>query len=162
MIDKNGKLFGRINIIDLSILVLLLAAVAFILFWSGVFSPEKVVVQEDKILLTMFQEEVNSFTTANIKVGDPVIESFQNISFGKLVDFEIGDSINWGANDEGEQVRTKKDGFASVKLVMEAPGKVGSSGITIGGSKYYVGQLLVIRVGKSTFYARVEGAEQIN
>ena len=96
MIDKNGKLFGRINIIDLSILVLLLAAVAFILFWSGVFSPEKVVVQEDKILLTMFQEEVNSFTTANIKVGDPVIESFQNISFGKLVDFEIGDSINWG------------------------------------------------------------------
>jgi hypothetical protein len=121
-----------------------------------------VVVQEDKILLTMFQEEVNSFTTANIKVGDPVIESFQNISFGKLVDFEIGDSINWGANDEGEQVRTKKDGFASVKLVMEAPGKVGSSGITIGGSKYYVGQLLVIRVGKSTFYARVEGAEQIN
>lgn len=162
MIDKNGKLFGRINIIDLFFLVIILAAALFILFRTGVFSPEKTAAPEEKILLTMFQEEVNTFTASNVKPGDPVTESFQNISFGELVDIEIGDSINWGADQEGKQVRTKKDGFVSVKLVMETPGKAGPSGITIGGAKYYVGQFLVIRVGTSAFYARIDSAEQIN
>lgn len=161
MIDKNGKLFGRINIIDLSFLVILLAAALFILHAAGVFSPEKAAAPEEKMLLTMFQEEVNSFTPSNVKIGDPVTESFQNISFGKLVDIETGDSINWGADEEGRQVKTKKDGFVSVRLVMETPGKVGPSGLTIGGAKYYIGQFYVIRVGKATFYARIESAEQI-
>lgn len=41
MIDKNGKLFGRINILDLSFLVILLAAALFVLYRAGVFSPER-------------------------------------------------------------------------------------------------------------------------
>ncbi|NMA32992.1 MAG: DUF4330 domain-containing protein [Clostridiaceae bacterium] len=162
MIDKNGKLFGKINIIDLTFLVILLAAALFVLYRAGVFSPEKAAASEDRMRLIMFQEEVNEFTASNTKPGDPVTESFQNISFGKLVSIETGDSINWGADQEGKQVKTKKEGFVSARLVMETPGKVSSSGLTIGGSKYYVGQVLVIRVGKATYYARIESAEQIN
>ena len=161
MIDKNGKLFGRINILDLSFLVILLAAALFVLYSTGVFSPEKTAAPEEKILLTMFQEEVNEFTPQNVNIGDPVTEQFQNTSFGKLVDIEVSGPINWGADQEGRQVMTEREGYVSVRLVMEAPGKVGPSGITIGGSKYYVGQFYVVRVGKSAFYARIESAEQI-
>lgn len=48
MIDKNGKLFGRINILDLSFLVILLAAALFVLYRAGVFSPEKTAAPEEK------------------------------------------------------------------------------------------------------------------
>ncbi len=162
MIDKNGKLFGRINIIDLSIIILLLAAALFVIYRADVFSPENTAASEDKILLTMYQEEAPAFAASNVKLGDPVSESFKNVSFGSVVSVETDNPVNWGADDEGNQIETQRDGYSSLTLKMEAPGKSGPSGLTIGGVKYYVGQILVIRVGTSTFYARIESAEQIN
>lgn len=163
MIDKNGKLFGKINIIDLIFIVLVLAVAVFALNRFGVLSPEKATgTVEKKMILTMYQEEANNFTVSNVKPGDPVSESFQNISFGKVSEIEIGDPVNWGADQNGNQIKAGRDGYSSIKLKIEAPGTVTSSGLTIGGVKYYVGQILVIRAGTSTFFARVEGAEQIN
>ncbi len=163
MIDKNGRLFGKINIIDLSFIIIALAVALFALNRFGVFAPEKATgVAEKKLLLTMYQEEANTFTALNLNLGDPVSESFQNISFGNVTNIEIGDSVNWRSDKHGNQIITKRSGYSSVKLEMEASGTVGPSGLTIGGTKYYVGQLLVIRVGTSTLYARVESAEQIN
>lgn len=163
MIDKNGKLFGKINIIDLIFIIIVLAATVFAMNRFGVFSPDKAVgAVEKKLLLTMYQEEVNTFTLSNIKPGDPVSESFQNISLGKVSELNISSPVNWGADQNGNQIKTQRDGYSSITLKTEVPGTVTSSGFTIGGAKYYVGQLLVIRVGTSTLYARVEGAEQIN
>lgn len=163
MIDKSGRLFGKLNIIDLIFIVLLLAAAIFAMSRLGIFSPDRASgAVEQKMLLTMYQEEANLFTVSEIKPGDPVSESFQNTNFGKVTDIEIGDPVTWGANQEGKQVETQKSGYASIRLKMEAPGTVSSSGITISGVKYYVGQTLVIRVGKATLYARLESAEQIN
>jgi len=162
MIDKNGKLFGKINIIDLIFIILIVAAALFVMYRAGLFSHEQTLAQEDKLILTMYQEESPVFAASNVKAGDPVIESFKNISFGKVVSVETGEPISWGANEEGRQVETHREGYCSLKLKMEASGKVSSSGITIGGNQYYVGQTLVIRVGTSTFYSRIESAEQIN
>lgn len=162
MINKNGKLFGKINIIDLSFIILVLAAAIFIMYRAGLFSPEQIAAPEEKMILTMYQDEAPVFAVSNVEIGDPVTESFKNISFGKIISVETGDPVSWGANEEGKQVETQRDGYCSLTLKMEAAGKVGNSGITIGGNKYYVGQTLVIRVGTSTFYSRIESAEQIN
>ncbi len=163
MIDKSGRLFGKLNIIDFIFIILILAAAVFAMNKFGVFSPEKTSgTVEQKMLLTMYQEEANTFTVSNIKPGDPVSESFQNTNFGKVTDIEIGEPVNWGADQEGRQTEAGRDGYSSIKLEIEAPGTVTSSGLTISGVKYYVGQVLVIRVGTSTLFARVEGAEQIN
>jgi hypothetical protein len=163
MIDKSGRLFGKLNIIDLIFIILMLAAAVFAMSRFGVFSPEKAAgTADNKMLLTMYQEEANTFTVSNIKPGDPVSESFQNTDFGKVSGIEIGEPVNWGADQDGRQTAAGRDGYSSIKLEIEAPGTVTSSGLTISGAKYYVGQILVIRVGTSTLYARVEGAEQIN
>jgi hypothetical protein len=163
MIDKNGRLFGKLNIIDFIFIILILAAAVFVMSKTGIFSPERTTnTAEQKILLTMYQEQANNFTVSYIKPGDPVSESFQNANFGKVSEIEISDPVDWESDQNGIQTRTEKDGYSSIKLKIEAPGTVTSSGITIGGAKYYVGQSLVIRVGTATLYARVEGAEQIN
>lgn len=41
MIDKNGKLFGKINIIDLTFLLILLAAALFVLYRAGGFRRKR-------------------------------------------------------------------------------------------------------------------------
>ncbi len=163
MIDKNGKLFGKINIIDLFFIIIVLAATVFAMNRFGAFSPEKTASTAEKMMmLTIYQEEVNDFTAYNVKTGDPVSESFQNIYFGKVSEVNVSGPVNWGADQNGTQIQTERDGYSSITLKVESPGTLSQSGLIIGGAKYYVGQVLVFRVGTSALYARLEGAEQIN
>lgn len=161
-IDKNGKLFGKINIIDIIIIVLLLAALIFVVYKLGLFSPKQVIsTQTNKIRIVFYQEEVNTFTVENTNLNDPVTDALQNNSFGNVVDIKSGESASWGADKDGKQVMSGKDGYSSVYITTETTGTVSSSGISTGGGNYYVGQLLTIRVGTSAYYCRIYNAENV-
>lgn len=162
MIDKNGKLFGKINIIDAIIVIILLAALLFGAYKFGLFSPEKATAAvADKIRLVFYQEEVNNFTVENAKLQDPVTETLQNAYLGDVVDIKADKSVSWGYDKDGRQVKSTKEGYSSVLITTETTGTIGSSGILTGGSKYYIGQLMTLRVGTSTFYCRLYEAEKV-
>ncbi len=162
MIDKNGKLFGKISIIDIGIVLLLLIAALFIVYKLGVFSPKQVITgSTDKIRIVFYQEEVNSFTAENVKLKDPASDSMLNTSFGQVVDIEVADSVSWGKDKDGKQVRSTKTGWSAVSITMEAAGTIGSNGITIGGSRYYIGQLVTLKAGTSVFYGRITDASKV-
>lgn len=156
MLIKNGKLFGKINIIDFSIIVVLLVAVAFVVYKTGVLSPKKVAAASgEKIKVVLYQEEIPSYVPANVKIGDPVTEKLANVSFGNVTDISTAASVSWGKNSDGVQVKSTKEGYSSVTLTTETIGSINSNGFTIGGTKYNVGQLLVFYVGTSIFYFRI-------
>ena len=83
------------------------------------------------------------------------------MSFGKVVDVEVGPSVSWGEDAKGNQVKSTKEGWSSIYITMETNGKLGPNGITIGGSKYYIGQFVTLRVGDSIFYGRISNAEKL-
>lgn len=162
MIDKNGKLFGKISIIDIGIIILVIIAGLFIVRKLGIFIPkENITNNNDKIKVVFYQEEVNSFTANNVKLEDPTTETLLNMSFGNVVDIEIGDSVSWGEDKDGRQVKSTKNGFSSVFITMETNGILGPNGINIGGSNYYIGQFITLRVGTSIFYGRIYDASKI-
>ncbi len=162
MIDKNGKLFGKISIIDIGIIILVIIAGLFIVKKLGIFIPkENITNNNDKIKVVFYQEEVNSFTANNVKLEDPATETLLNMSFGNVVDIEIGDSVSWGEDKDGRQVKSTKNGFSSVFITMETNGILGPNGINIGGSNYYIGQFITLRVGTSIFYGRIYDASKI-
>jgi hypothetical protein len=155
MIDKNGKLFGKISIIDIGIIILVIIAGLFIVKKLGIFTPkENIANNNDKIKVVFYQEEVNSFTANNVKLEDPTTETLLNTSFGNVVDIEIDDSVSWGYDKDGRQVKSTKKGFSSVFITMETSGTLGPNGINIGGSNYYIGQFITLRVGTSIFGKR--------
>lgn len=162
MIDKNGKLFGKISIIDIGIIILVIIAGLFMVKKLGIFTPkENITNNNDKVKIVFYQEEVNSFTANNVKLDDPTTETLQNMSFGNVVDIEIEDSVSWGEDKDGRQVKSTKEGFSSVFITMETNGILGPNGINIGGSNYYVGQFITLRVGTSIFYGRIYDASKI-
>lgn len=162
MIDKNGKLFGKISIIDIGIIILVIIAGLFIVKKLGIFTPkENITNNNDKIKVVFYQEEVNSFTANNVKLEDPTTETLLNTSFGNVVDIEIDDSVSWGYDKDGKQVKSTKKGFSSVFITMETNGILGPNGINIGGSNYYIGQFITLRVGTSIFYGRIYDASKI-
>ena len=137
MIDKNGKLFGKISIIDIIIILAVLIFGIFLASKIGLFSNNTTIVSsEPNLRITFYQEEVNSFTANNISIGDPTTETLQNKNLGKVVDIEVGDSISWGFDKDGNQVKSTKEGWSLVYIHMETNGALGPNGINIGGSNY--------------------------
>ncbi|MBC8586931.1 DUF4330 domain-containing protein [Paratissierella segnis] len=162
MIDKNGKLFGKISIIDLIIIILVILAGIFAVKKLGIFTPKgNVTDSTDKIQVVFYQEEVNSFTANNVKLGDPTSETLQNMSFGAVTDIQTEDSVSWGEDKDGKQVKSTKNGFNAVYITTETNGVIGPNGINIGGSNYYIGQFITLRVGTSIFYGRIYDAAKI-
>lgn len=161
LIDKNGKLFGKISVIDILIVVLFIGAILFSLNKIGLFSPkDALVTNNDKIEIIFYQEEINTFTANNVNIGDPATESLQNSSFGNVTEVKIEDSVSWGADEDGKQVSTSKEGYSSVYISLESSGIIGDNSVILGGSNYYIGETITLRVGNSIFFGQIYDAKK--
>ncbi|MGI6668377.1 MAG: DUF4330 family protein [Acetivibrionales bacterium] len=162
MIIKNGKLFGKISIIDIIIVIVLLAVLLFAAARLGIFSPKQAVtVNTEKIRITFYQEEVSTFTVENIKIGDPASDSLKNANLGNVVDIKSDKSVSWGVDKDGKQVKSTKAGYSSVFITTEANALLDSNGIITGGSRFYIGQALNVRFGTSVIWCRIYDAVKV-
>ena len=59
MIDEKGRLFGKVNIVDLLIIIIVLAAAAFI--GMKVLGPDSAAANTQDVRITMFCEESPTF-----------------------------------------------------------------------------------------------------
>lgn len=88
IIDKKGRLFGLINIVDLLIIILLLALVAVGVKRFG----NKAAVGEattKKGLITAEIKDVRDVTAKNVKVGDPIYDYDKGTLIGKILTAEV-------------------------------------------------------------------------
>ena len=88
IIDKKGRLFGLINIVDLLIIVLLLALVAVGEKRFG----NKAAVGEattKKGVITAEIKDVRDVTAKNVKVGDPIYNYDKGTLIGKILTAEV-------------------------------------------------------------------------
>lgn len=161
IIDKNGKFFGKISIVDILLVIMFIAVLLFSLNKIGLFSPKDALVNNyDKIELVFYQEEMNTFTANNVTIGDPATESLQNSSFGNVTEVQIDDSVSWGSDIDGTQVSTSKEGYSSIYIHLDSSGTVGPNSLTIGGSSYYIGETITLRVGNSIFFGQIYDAKK--
>ena len=88
IIDKKGRLFGLINIVDLLIIVLLLALVAVGVKRFG----NKAAVGEattKKGVITAEIKDVRDVTAKNVKVGDPIYDYDKGTLIGKILTAQV-------------------------------------------------------------------------
>lgn len=136
---ENKKLFGKINFLDILIVIVILVV--------GVFAYKKLFTEGGKVSIASKYET----TTCVIKVdnvptgaekfleeGCEVYDNETNTYIGKLVSYEVGEYITTRENkDSGEFVRVAVPDKESVYLTVEVSvSDAGSDLIT--GSNYYV------------------------
>lgn len=161
LIDKNGRIFGKVSIIDILLVIIIIGVLLFSLNKIGLFSPKDTLANNtDKIEIVFYQEEVNDFTANNVNIGDPATESLQNSSFGNVTEVKLGESISWGSDIQGNQVSTSRKGYSSIYISLDSNGIVGPNGLTIGGSSYYIGEVITLRVGNTIFFGRIADARK--
>ncbi len=157
IIDEKGKLFGKINIIDLIVLVLIAAAVVV-----GAYSKlsDKVSIGgggegEQTLVIKYYIEEVSDFVAEKVEVGSSLMDDNTLTELGKVTAVEVGPAVSFAGNSEGEYIKTTKDGFNSLLITGEVKGVKTEYGAEVKKSKYGVGHSFVLRAGDAKLYLRV-------
>ncbi len=148
---KNGKLFGKINVIDFLAIIAILAAVAAAVVFVFVKPQQK----KTTLVMKYFIEEVNDFVASKVQVGDELYDDTFSVELGHVTDVELDDSVSYGQVTDGVYSLTSKEGFYSMIITGEVEGEKTTLGAEIGGKKYGVGHTFVLRAGDAKLYLRV-------
>lgn len=147
---KNGKVFGKINVIDfLVILVLIVAVVAVAVF---ILKPKD---GADTLIMKFRIEEVDKFVAEKVHVGDELFDDTYSLDLGHVTDIELDDSISYGGMTNGVYTVATKENYYSMIITGECKGTKTGLGAEIGGKKYGVGHTFVLRAGDAKLYLRV-------
>lgn len=145
MIDNKGRFFGKVSIIDITIVLVLVLSITGILYK---FDKSKIagLFNTDNYEMYFFVEEVPEYVANSINKEDHAKSRSKNIDFGKIIDIKIDKSISWSKNDKGEIIKSTKDGYKSVAITVEGIGVYSKSGLVIDGVDYYIGQKLSVKI----------------
>ena len=152
-IDKQGKLFGKINIIDLLILVVLVLAIVILgaKFLGGGKG------QDAQVLEMKFHiEEIDTWVTEKVQIGDGLYDGTYEQNLGKVTNVETAPSKTWGLNQDGQYVLSSREGYQSMTITGEVLGTKTDVGCKVGGELYGVGHSMVLYAGDAKLYLRVQ------
>lgn len=167
IIDNKGKLFGKVSIIDILIVLVVLGAVAgggYKYIKAKASSP---FVKQDKVEITFYCEEFPQYAADedNMKQGSLVKDGVQGTVLGVLKEVKTDKSVSYAASAQGEFNVSTKQGYLSAHITAEGEGRYSDNGLVIGNVEYYVGQIVDrFRVGKSEFRynVRIQSIKKIN
>lgn len=155
MIDKNGKVFGKINIVDLIVVLVIIAAVAMFAV-SKLNNHNDAVVDDGKqIYMSFYSEEVADFVADKIEIGAKVYDDDGEQVLGEVVKVDFEPSVIYTANSEGKSVMSTKEKYKAVTITAKVDGTLSDYGLVLNDVKYGVGHSITIRAGYAKIWMKV-------
>ncbi len=151
MLDKNGRLFGKINIIDLVVVLALLLG-------AGAFALSRLNRAEDTtatLVVQYYAEAVPENVARSVSAGDKLSDYTVVNDLGVCTDVEIGESKTYILLPDGTYTVSPKAGFVSLLITGEVQGRKTDIGADIGDYRYGVGHTFTLIAGDARFSLRV-------
>lgn len=154
LMDKKGKIFGLINIIDLA--VLLIVAVLIV---GGAYrfkqAQTDVVVESQKTIVTVEIGEVRQPTVDAINVGDELYHYDRGQYYGKVIDKQVESFKEPVETDGGKLVAADVPGKFNIILTVEANSTNTKDAIVIGGEQTRIGTQYRLKNKMVAFFGTV-------
>jgi len=142
MIDRNGKLFGKISIIDLGIIILILAFAAGVYVKFGVLDQTNTSTTSETITYTVKISAVRGLYYQQLKVGDAVYEGDNGTNIGVITDiYKEAASISY-VDTDGQTKKAPAQDRYDIYLTIEGDGSVTNG-------RYLINRTFEIGVGSS-------------
>lgn len=169
IIDKKGKLFGKINIVDLIVICIVLVAVVGVVFTKIKLDNSKVMsnpsnmlisssAQTDKLEIKLKIREVRDITRDAIIVGDEVYIAATDMYLGTVLRVDSTPSIRSVESDNGTAYLAEVPGRYDVTVVVEANGKKKDEGyFTDNNVQIFYGRDMEIKTSTIQTTPKVDG-----
>lgn len=156
LIDEKGRLFKKINVIDLIILVIILAAGVFVFQKYANAGLQTIFNNKQRVSIQFYVEDCPAYLGDSMKVGQTAKDKVTNSLFGKVTAIEIGPSIFFASDSEGKMQASSKPGYISMTITVEGDGIYDTMGVTYDNIDYYVWKYVELRVGDNLVNTRVK------
>ena len=148
MIDDKGRLFGKINIIDLAVLAVVLLLIAGFLYRE---KSSNVIVNPKTVVVKVVCPFVYPDVVPNLKAGDQLVASGQLVPV-YIKEVDIRPAMTTVSKPDGSMILTtnpfRKDIFVTLEGKTNA---ISPAEIVLGGQK--------IRTGKEDYYVKTQTLE---
>lgn len=135
IINKDGKLFGKISVIDIAIiLILVVLAIGIVSRFGGSASTQ--VVSGEKIECTFIVKNVRSYTAEALAKKGPLYDKTSKEYIGEITDVKIGDGQYQVNMADGRFENVVPEERNNVYVTVEFSGKTGESGYYTAANKY--------------------------
>ena len=162
MIDKDGKVFGKINIIDLLIVLVIVAAIAVAGFRAVNKRAESAASNAQRVRITFFGDYVNDFLPDALTIGDPLSEYSGKTDLGTLVSFSVEPAKQMVYN---EYTNTSEEmdvlGHVWMTFTCETTGVLNSKGFTKDDVTFVVGGNYYINIGPTRTGCQLKSFELV-
>ena len=153
MIDQNGRLFGKISIIDICIVLAIILAAVFIV--RQLTSKAEIRTSAEAIQITFFAEEAAAYIADYMAIGARMENDDTGDFLGYSESFEIGECLANTVDKTGTPQRAPKEDFCSITVTGTAMGQRTQTSVLIGGNRYEVGKYVTLRVGLAKIPVKV-------
>ena len=162
---RDGKLFGKINVIDFLIILILVVAAALLgarmlgLTGSG---GQADIGTESKVKLTFFVDSAPIVVQDKAEPGQSVRDYDTKNDLGKLISYETEDRIRYEYDGvSGQVVAVPEVYLCELTFSSEATGVYSDTGFTVNGTTYSIGGTYTICVGRVRVSCRLADMEQV-
>lgn len=162
ILDEKGRLFGKISVIDIGVILFaILLCVLGIYKYINKSPSDEVKKEKEKLVVTFIAEETPNYVTETLKEGKKAKETAWRSDLGTLVKYEVNPSISYAPTFQGEYVKTTKEGYSSVEIVLDCEGYFEETGVRIDGQLFVVGKYINIEVGEGIYWGRISSIKPI-
>lgn len=162
LIDEKGKIFGKLNIVDLIVVVLIVAIVAAVAvrFTSSKLNANGLTptAENQYCYVTCFASLQVPEVAETLKIGDHIAAGGKYTD-AEIVDIKVEPAAYVGVNSEGKAVYSEHPIWKDVTVVVKE--KINPSNITIkvGGQEARVGYSYIIKTQTVEANAKIRGIE---
>lgn len=154
LLDERGRIFGKVNIVDLlTVLVLIAAGVWFAYAKFGRDLQTEMAAREQPIEYCIVVMGVRPTTADALKKGGKAFEFKTGAEIGTIKEVKVEPADVWTVSDKGTWIRTQTDDRVDAFVYLEATARVGENVITVNGVEIRVGT----SIGFTTKWAQVNG-----
>lgn len=140
VIDHKGRLFGKINLLDLVVVVAVLAVAGRYGYKHFMPNQTRTTGQDTTVEITVKLAKVSPETAATIRKGDPVVDGTSNVRLGAVSKVEVKPAT---IVEGGNEFISKY--YSDVYVTIAGPGHLAPTGVTLGGAQQWEGAQLNLR-----------------
>lgn len=122
LLDEKGKLFGKISIIDIGVLLLIIALLGGAYYRFFALDKGNAAAKYDTLEYKILLRAVRKYTVDAIEIGADIYDVKTDSSMGKIVNKEILPATEQLTKADGTMVIAEKPGRFNVLVTIQVPG----------------------------------------
>ncbi|MBZ4645598.1 MAG: hypothetical protein PWR27_485 [Petroclostridium sp.] len=134
-IDDKGRIFGKVSIVDIVVVLLILAAVSGTYYKFFLVRKGRSVAQFDTIQYQVQVKDVRKASVDAIEEGAAIFDDETGNSMGKIISKEIQPAKDYIVKTDGTYVEAEKPDRYTVIVTIETPGVENDYGYFANGTR---------------------------